>query len=572
MKRPRLFFVVLLTFFVLAVGIAVAGYPLLAGSSPDSEPVDGAPDPLRAEPAAPWRTLPWRLEPPPGVELVARATEKSTAPGSEDYAVTYGVVVREGLLRRPVEVGRITVTERRLNNGDVFLFTRLRSADSSAGSGAGSSEVRVRVVLELEGNRFHLTDFAQRDKPHEHHPVSGVDPTTYPIGLLNTYDYDRLRWSVMAGRQYVSRELVLRYEEGNESRLRELVAERKGISVDSEGAAVRVAFPLGAPPGALAEHWLLASREPLFRDQRVLEDWIRYSIDEYLATNRWYTPDGTFSKLPWSVEPFTRLGYGRHLTNTQEKRPLEKYVQTRERYFYDLVLNAVAVLYRQRDDRLGLWWTEYTSTWLKKQYGIVAPYVDTRHNETVGKFMAQAGRLLDLPELERADVAYADFLVAQARAGHVIRTAPDGYLIVDYFVPGKDIKTHASLNHVLAEMNYLLEVYRVTPRREYLEVARAIRRGVEALGDRWIRENGDLWYRVNPDLTFEGTDYVLLTLYDLLAAQRDWRAVGEEPSPVFDRLIRSKVRYLLKSGHGLPPEIRRQLREQGLGALLAAGS
>ncbi|HEY8416199.1 MAG TPA: hypothetical protein VIK99_10570 [Thermaerobacter sp.] len=561
MKRPRFFFV--LTFFVLAVGIAVVGYTLVSGSSPVAAPAVQAPDPLRAEPAAPWRTLPWRLEPPPGAELVARATEKSNAPGSEDYAVTYGVVIRQGMLRRPAEIGRVTVTERRLNNGDVFLFSRLAST--------GSSEVRVRLVLELDGHRFDLTDFARRDKPHEHHPVSGVDPTTYPIGLVNTYDYDRLRWSLVAGRQYVSRELVLRYEGGNESRLRELVEERKDIAVHSDGEVVRLEFPLGAPAGTLAEHWLVVSRQPLFRDERVLDAWIRQSIDEYLAINRWYTPGGTYTKLPWSVEPFTRLGYGRHLGNTQEEKVLEHYRRTRERYFYDLVLNAVAVLHRQRDPELGLWLTEYTSTWLKKQYGIIAPYVDTRHNEKVGKFLAQAGRLLGLPELERAGVAYADFLVQQARAGHVIPTAPGGYLIVDYFVPGNDLKTHASLNHALAEMNYLLEAYQFTPRPEYLAVARAIRRGIEALGDRWIRENGDLWYRVNPDLTFEGTDYVLLTLYDLLAAQRDWRAVGEEPSPVFDRFIRSKVRYLLKSGQHLPAEIRRQLREQGFGDLLAGG-
>ena len=561
MRRLKAFFVG--SAILLGVGLLVAGYAGWSYGSSGNGPGVEAPDPTRTEPAPPWRTLPWRLEAAPGTELVARGTARSGAPGSEDHAVTYGIISRRGLFRFPAEAGRITVTERRLKNGDVFLFSRL--------VGAGSSQAQVRLVLELEGNRFDLTDFARREKPHEHHRVSGVDPTMYPIGLLHTYDYDRLRWSVMAGRQYVSRERVHRYDGGHESRLRELVEERKDLGIESDGQRVRLAIPLSAPGGALAEHWLVVAREPLFRDRQVLDAWIDQSIEEYLTTNKWYTPDGTLTKLPWSVEPFTRMGYGRHLTNTQEEKALERYAETGERYFYDLVLNAVAVLHRTRDPDLGLWLTDYTSTWLKKSYGIVAPYVDTRHNEAVGRFLTEAGRLLGLPELEQADVPYADFLVEQARAGRAIRTAPDGYLLFDYFVPGREVKTHASLNHALAEMNYLLETYRHTRKPEYLEVAWGIRRGIEALGDRWIRDSGDLWYQVNPDQTFAGTDYVLLTLYDLLEAQQNWRAAGEEPSPVFDRLIRSKVRYLLTNGHHLPPEIRKQLREQGLGDLLAQG-
>mgnify|MGYP001182013335 CR=1 FL=1 len=558
MQRWKGFLIVLLC---AAASVVVFGVYTAWRNELSRQPDRAAlPDPTVPEPAPPWRSFPWRLEGGADMQLLPRNAQRSDAPGSTDYAVTYDVLQRRGLFRSPVDIGTVTVTERRLNNGDVFLFTRL--------TGTGSSPVQLRLVVELEGNRFELTDFARRDKVHEHDPVTGVDPTTYPIGLVNTFHFDDLRWSVMVGRQYVSRELVQRYDDGRESRLRELIAERKVLGVEGDGQQVRLAIPLSAPGGALAEHWLVAAREPLFRDRQVLDAWIDKSIEEYVTTNKWYTADGTFSKLPWSIEPFTRMGYGRHLTNTQEKRVLEQYTETRERYFYDLLINAVAVLYRQRDPATGLWWTEYTSTWLKKRYGIVAPYLDTRHNEAVGKFLAQTGRVLDLAGLEQVDVAYGNFLVQQARKGLVIRTAPDGYLIVDYVVPGQDIKTHASLNHVLGEMNYLIELYRATGKSEYLSIAYAIRRGVEALGDRWIRENGDLWYQVNPDLTFEGTDYVLVTLYDLLVAQRNWQSVEEGPSPMFEQLIRSKVRYLQENGYSLPSDVRRQLQEQGMGDVL----
>lgn len=548
------------------LAVATGAVIALVGASGWRDGLEGRPgrrdlpDPTVVETAPPWRTLPWRLEVAPGTGLVPQAAEQSGAPGSADFAVTYELVRRRGLLRWPTSTGTVTVTERRLQNGDVFLFTRLR--------GAGSSPVPVRLVLELEGNRFELTDFARRDQVHEHHPVSGVDPTTYPIGLLNTFHFDALRWSVMIGRQYVSRELVHRYGDGRESRLRELLAERKELDISSDGQEIRLTIPLSAPAGVLAEHWLVAAREPLFRDREVLDAWVDKSIEEYLTTNKWYTPDGTFSKLPWSIEPFTRMGYGRHLTNTQEEEALERYRSSGERYFADLVLNAVAVLHRTRDPRLGLWLTEYTSTWLKDAYHIGAPYVDTRHNEAVGRFLQEAAHTLGLRALMEADIPYADFLVEQARSGRVIRLAPAAYLLFDYYVPGRSVPTHASLNHSLAEMNYLLEVFRRTGKADYLEVAWGIRRGVEALGERWVRQNGDLWYQVNPDGTLAGSDYVLLTLYDLLEAQERWQAVGQGRSPVFDALIRAKVRYLLANGHALPADVRRQLQRQGLGDLL----
>lgn len=551
--------------FLLAGGLVVAGLGAVffrAHLDPSSAPT---PDPYHAEPTAPWRTLRWRFETGQDLALVGHSVEHTSAPGSQDYAVTYGVE-RKGPLRRPVEVGRVTVTERRLQNGDTFLFVRLL--------GTASPEVDLRFILELDGNRFDFTDFAQREKPREHHPVTGVDPTTYPAGLLHTYHYDRTSWSVMVGRQYLSRPLVLRYDQGGRSRLRELVEERKAMSIAQDGSVVRLEIPLTAPAGHIAEHWLVASRQPLFREPDALSAWIDRSIDDHHSVNRWYTADGTLTKLPWSVEPFTRMGYGRHLTNIAEVEALEQYAETRERYFVDLVLNAVTVLHRLRDPELRIWLTDYTSTWLKKPYGITAPYVDTRHNATVGRFLADARRLFHLPELQDADLPYADFLVEQARAGRVIRTGSGGrgFLLFDYFVPGRETATHASLNHALAEMNYLLLAYLRTGNGAYLEVARGIRRGIEALGDRWIRDDGDLWYQVNPDLTFAGDDYLLLTLYDLLEAGRHWEAVGEPVGKAFRRLTAAKTAFLVEKGVALPPELQGQLRDGGFGYLIDGGN
>ena len=54
-----------------------------------------------------------------------------------------------------------------------------------------------------------------------------------------------------------------------------------------------------------------------------------------------------------------------------------------------------------------------------------------------------------------------------------------------------------------------------------------MRRGIENIGEKWLRDNGDVWYQVNGDFTFDGIDYPLLTLGDLLKSQQSWEAVGE---------------------------------------------
>ena len=40
--------------------------------------------------------------------------------------------------------------------------------------------------------------------------------------------------------------------------------------------------------------------------------------------------------------------------------------------------------YTPRTSEDGVWLTNYTSTWLSKDYGTKAFYVDTRYNETIG--------------------------------------------------------------------------------------------------------------------------------------------------------------------------------------------
>ncbi|MCL1702597.1 hypothetical protein [Lysinibacillus sp. Bpr_S20] len=457
--------------------------------------------------------------------------------------------------------GSIKVTVREIDNGDFFIFTQLQNKSSKGYSAS--------ISYPISGNiKYDLTDFERQEIQHEHDHVYGVDPTTYPIGLLKVKEHENLVTNMMISRNYISKELFTNYENGGKSVVRELTSENKDMKLTNDDNGLTITLPLQSEGNDLSENWLLVSQKPLFKKEEVLDEWISQSTKQYKETNKWYTAEGPYSKLPWSIEPETKLGYGRNLVRIQDKKALNYFETTRERYFYDLLLNSVANLFIFQGDKKGLWETEYTSTWLKKDYGIQAPYTDTRHNENVALFLKKTGDILGIKELKNSTITYADFLVDQTKNGNIIEVPNGGYLVTDYYSPQQTKKTHTSLNHALGEMNFLLESYQQTKEKTYLDVAQNMRRGVENIGEKWLRENGDVWYQMNSDFTFEGIDYPLLTLEDLLKSQQSWEAVGEKRSELFDRLIRSKTRYLVNSNQEILRPVADLLTNQGFGDII----
>lgn len=457
--------------------------------------------------------------------------------------------------------GSIKVTVREIDNGDFFIFTQLQNKSSKGYSAS--------ISYPISGNiKYDLTDFERQEIQHEHDHVYGVDPTTYPIGLLKVKEHENLVTNMMISRNYISKELITNYENGDKSVVRELTSENKDMKLTNDDNGLTITLPLQSEGNDLSENWLLVSQKPLFKKEEVLDEWISQSTKQYKDTNKWYTAEGPYSKLPWSIEPETKLGYGRNLVRIQDKKALNYFETTQERYFYDLLLNSVANLFIFQGDKKGLWETEYTSTWLKKDYGIQAPYTDTRHNENVALFLKKTGDMLGIKELKNSTITYADFLVDQTKNGNIIEVPNGGYLVTDYYSPQQTKKTHTSLNHALGEMNFLLESYQQTKEKTYLDVAQNMRRGVENIGEKWLRENGDVWYQMNSDFTFEGIDYPLLTLEDLLKSQQSWEAVGEQRSELFDRLIRSKTRYLVNSNQEILRPVADLLTNQGFGDII----
>lgn len=434
------------------------------------------------------------------------------------------------------QIGTFEVTERTLGNGTQFLFERFTN----------DSLVPLPIETAVSGlSGAEFEDWNPLVVEHEHHEDFGMDPTVNPFGVV-TYDGGE----VLQGNVYLSTQLETEYDDGRTSYVRELEKEVRDLELQED--SIEKSFWLFGHQ--IAESWLLASDEALFDSAEAEDAWIDYALHNQTTQLNWLTSDGPYTKLPFSIEPSTKLGYGRTMGRFEDDIALRWNEENPAVFFETMVLNSRANLLGYFNEFDGTRWpTEYTSTWLKNAYGIKAPYVDTRYNEYVAFYLDRTAQLYD-DDIEQEELAvevYADYLLSRIEAGEIIE-AGDSFLIADYFDEDPETAVpHASLNHELGGLKILLTAYRETGGSEYLEAANSVIAGIEQFGQAdggWIRDTGDLWYQARPDGTFSGDDYPQLTLVDLLETQALFEELEMERNAYFDELIDSKLQYLESEG------------------------
>ncbi|ADH98392.1 hypothetical protein [Salisediminibacterium selenitireducens] len=438
----------------------------------------------------------------------------------------------------------LEVTVRDFSDGETMVFARMINRGNQPAKA-------VLHVTSEEGQPDSRLLYPDADFERDHDPTLGYDETSFPVGIWSFQAGDHVLADLMIGRNHLSKELVHLYEDGAKSVLRELTAERNPLTYSATGLEIE----LLSDGEDLSEFWMMVSNERLFKAESHFDEWQGYSREHYKRVNKWYTRDGAYRKLPWSIQPFTEQGFGRNLGTMQEDEALRRYRETGERYFRTLVFNSLADLMAYRSAGEPVWKTEYTSTWLKDQWGTRAPFADTRHNESIGLFLLETSILFDDPDLLNESRQYGRFLLEQRVSGNVIDVGEGHTFIADYDGVFDDGVTHASLNHILSEMNYLLMSYLHGADAAFKELAMDMKEAVVYTAPDWIRDNGDLWYQINPDLTYEGNDYPQLTLSDLLTSQILLQELGYERNDAFDELIDSKMAYLTEEGIGFSDEI-----------------
>lgn len=477
-------------------------------------------------------------------------------PYAEDTIYNYRVSGSSALLE---------ITKRTLPNGDFFLFTELINPSTQT----------VQIDIVREEKNIISSKMSRYDRypiKKNEDDIFGYDPTTYPTGLIEKVDLNGKVEQEMIGQAYRSKDLELTYSTGAVSKTRELLHEKEAFSSIQLGKTMYSFHSVQSLGNDTVDQWFMDSESLLFKSNVNLEEWMLESAVNYRKRNAWYTASGPYNKMAITIEPMpdSYKGYGRILLLMKEDRALTLFLETKEPYFENLIINSFVNLQNFKGDKT-YWETEVTSTYLKNLYGITAPFIDTRFNEQIALFLYTSGKEMNDPNYNSALKNYADLLVSQKSKGNIIEVDSYSYYISDYFPIVQSTVTHASMNHVLGGMNVLLTAYQEFGDSKYLNTALSIQNAIRKEKSKWIRSDGDIWYRVNKQGEFAGRDYTHLTLEDLINSYKLWQNISPAQLETLEAYIRSKAGYLDRNQLGYTTKIKNGLEEIGMSELLPRG-
>ena len=489
-----------------------------------------------------------------GYTLNFEKEEKEALVRAQEVRETY--TVNKGYKK----LGTLVITTKELDNGDIFVYQEMQYKVNK--------EITVPIEIVISNaDDYDFFKIAEEVK-REHDSIFGIDMTTNVRGLYEFDQEGKLTSNLLLSQNYVSKAMQMEYDNGAISRIRELKEENKEYTIkpNENGFIIESGLKL-LPEADNSESWLLISNEKLISEEATKESYKNETNHYFVHSTKWQVSNGNYSKLPWSIEPAAKMGYGRNLITLLDRTALDYYIETQDRLFYDLVVTSVHNLIKFKGNK-NLWETEYTSTWLKDSYGIVAPYVDTRHNENIALFLTKVGETLGIEEIKDGAINYANFLVQQKQIGNIIETE-NGYYIADYYSENASKKTHVSLNHALGEANFLMEVAVKQDDPSYMETALEIYDAVQDNANAWIKDDGDIWYQVNGEGEFYGTDYEVLTLGDLAYSMTildDHLLLSNYPT--FEMLLLSKLQFVISNNYAIPQLIVDRITNLGYGKYL----
>ncbi len=219
--------------------------------------------------------------------------------------------------------------------------------------------------------------------------------------------------------------------------------------------------------------------------------------------------------------------------------------ENRVKYF-DYFAYASTYIVDSMINENGFFETSSRSQWLYSDFLINAGFYDTRFNADNGELNITLYEQFSDDLFYDTLVKYGDFFINYALE-HSYKTQR-GILVEDYYNPDGGIRTHVSLNHQLANLNFLISLYDVTQEQKYLDIAILMLYGIEDTEDEWILDNNDLNYA----LFYTGSnntmkDYPYLTYNDLFITRERLNNIDIE-SQTIQNLMDSKMKYMVDEG------------------------
>ena len=287
--------------------------------------------------------------------------------------------------------------------------------------------------------------------------------------------------------------------------------------------------------------WYLFSKESLtIEDPYVQRAWD--VSKQYHQSNAWMTPEGTYRGTAAGYQE--KINYPNNNISLQASAPL-LLMETLEiadcRLLEDVVHSASYTLLKNQGED-GFWHSDVSVNYLNKAYQLGAGYIDTRMSVDASLFLLKFGlKYNDKLAIDKAK-AFKEYFNLLKSKGLVYRNG-EGVNYPDYYSNNLSIKTVASLNHALYEMNYLYTLYNLTSDEEARILADEILAYINNSSDSWITPKGDLYYAISPIDKYFGEDYINITYMDLFVAKSILNYMGIESQGI-DKLYQKKGEYL----------------------------
>ncbi|WP_431809799.1 hypothetical protein [Brevibacillus agri] len=313
------------------------------------------------------------------------------------------------------------------------------------------------------------------------------------------------------------------------------------VKQSANGVVLEIRLPIKA--GYMSEMWALESREPLvpWGEQAIDQIWLALDVTQ----NAKWLYDGYYYKSPSTYEPTSANAYWR----IPENYVLRSFLYTggsRAARNMGYVMLKTSLLQQEPE---GYWKTLPRSLWLSEDYGIPDGFYDTRFNTGAADLMLRGCVQYAEESFCQAAQKYGAYFQRHAASNHyVVNGIQSGWLVADYAsAKNPAAQTHVSLNHQLAEINFLYSSYLQFGDPTDKDLADLMLAGVVNLGTRWLLANGDLHYAYFPDGTFGRADYPYLTYNDLVETQRLYRLLHGTEEPTIAWLTASKLAWMQKN-------------------------
>ena len=436
---------------------------------------------------------------------------------------TYAIIKKNNI------IGYLFYDTYSFNNGDLYYY--LKYDPESINSGA----ITLTVPYIFKEYDLRAIDYPE-----------GLDQTKSVIKLYEGQNLDsNLLTEIDPGSVYVSSDSLNGffsyssiYEKGTHNIRKELYEKAENIQITDEG--IKITLP--ADNNSFSEQWGIISKEKLvdWEDEAVVD---AVKVGDLSRVRKW-GGDGQYYFLPYGYAPYSSNGFYRNSANHIGN----KYISLEGRLFDDYAYITIDTLTKTQNSD-GFWGTDQMAVGLYDNYGVGAGFFDTRWDTEAALSLLKGYRKYNEPQFLKAAIEYADFYCDFA-VNNAYITKNEGLLVYDYgfsAVPG--IKTHVSLNHLVSEMNFLLEMYSSTAKYKYLQVANRILKAIADTAEDWVnKETGDLFYGYYGNGKYDVTDYPTLTLNDLRYAQVLINTLYTREDSNIKMLIETKENYLTKEG------------------------